>query len=94
MVVFDQINHDKMYSKGRVLEGGYLGKHNDPTMTYTSQVMIGSQTNTRITKRIFEYGETIGDASGIFKIGVKRIMCESHRKPNTENEGLMESLDT
>ena len=57
-----------MYSKARLLEGGYLGKHSDHAMTYISQVMIGSQTNTSITKWIFEYDETFGDESGVFNI--------------------------
>ena len=83
-----------MYSKARLLEGGYLGKHSDHAMTYISQVMIGSHTNTSIAKWIHEYDETIGDAYGVFKIGVKRITCGSNRKPNKENAGLMESLDT
>ena len=61
-----------MYFKARVLEGGYLGKHSNPGMTYACQVITGSQPKTSIAKWIFEYDEAFGDA---FEKSVEEEMC-------------------
>ena len=83
-----------MYSKARVLERGYLGKHSDSTMTYTSQVMIGSHTNTSIAKWIHEYDETIGDcldtsstSAGSVEEAEDRVGVDRSVRPSTESVG-------
>ena len=66
--LWDHIDHDEMNFKATIFDGGYLGKHSNPNMTYSAQVLAGVEPNTSITKWIFEYDETFGDESGVFNI--------------------------
>ena len=60
--VWDYVEHDKMQLKCTVLEGGYLGKHTNPNMTYNIRVIDGDKPNTSIIKWIIEYDENFEDA--------------------------------
>mgnify|MGYP000642089502 CR=1 FL=1 len=60
--VWDYVDHDKMELKGTVMEGGYLGNHTNPNMTYDIRVLAGTEPNTSIIKWILEYDENFGDS--------------------------------
>ena len=51
-----------MSFKATVFEGGYLGKHSNPNVTYSAQVLAGVEPNTSIIKWILEYDENFGDS--------------------------------
>ena len=65
-LIWEHIDHDKMSLKARVVEGGYLGKHVNPTLVYNAQIMDGPEPNTSITKWTFEYDDAHEDTIGIF----------------------------
>ena len=51
-----------MQLKATILEGGYLGKHICPNMTYIIHVLPGIEPNTSIMKWILHYDENFEDA--------------------------------
>lgn len=60
--VWEDIDHDKMVFKARIIEGGYLGKHTNAPLIYTAQFVDGPEPNTSIIKWVFEYDESYGNA--------------------------------
>ena len=79
--VWDYVEHDKMQLKCTVLEGGYLGKHTNPNMSYINQVLDTDEPNTSIIKWTVEYDESFGDAIQEHFKEEKRILAtylESH----------------
>ena len=70
--LWDHIDHDEMNFKATIFDGGYLGKHSNPNMTYSAQVLAGVEPNTSITKWIFEYDENFIDA---FEEHLKEEIC-------------------
>ena len=70
--LWNNIDHEQMSFKATVFEGGYLGKHSNPNVTYSAQVLAGVEPNTSIIKWIFEYDENFMDA---IEEHLKEEMC-------------------
>jgi hypothetical protein len=79
--VWDDVDHDKLVFKLRAIEGGYLGKHTDPTLIYTARFVDGPEPNTSVIKWVLEYDENFDGAfesSLIHELNIFAEYLESH----------------
>lgn len=74
--VWDDVDHDKLVFKLRAIEGGYLGKHTDPTLIHTAHFVNGPEPNTTIIKWVSEYDENFDNTFESFLIQEIHIFAE------------------